>query len=73
MENQKQKQKLINKIDEIKETLFDKLYKEQRVELNNLRNKLIFKDISRQELGRDIQAVIKLHDDLRWSCYTFNF
>lgn len=69
MVKEKTKQELINFIDDLKDTFFDKLYKSQKVELNNIRNKYIYKDISESELIKDVLFLKKVDEDIKWSYY----
>jgi len=69
MIKEKNKQELINFIDDLKDTFFDKLYKSQKVELTNIRNKYIYKDVSTIELIEDVKLLKKIDEDLKWSYY----
>jgi hypothetical protein len=69
MVKEKNKQELINFIDNLKETFFEKLYKSQQVQLNNLRNKYVYKDISVSELIEDVKYLKKVDEDIKWSYY----
>ena len=69
MIQEKNKQELINFIDNLKETFFEKLYKSQQVQLNNLRNKYVYKDISVSELIEDVKYLKKVDEDIKWSYY----
>lgn len=69
MVKEKNKQELINFIDDLKDTFFDKLYKSQKIELNNIRNKYIYKDISTIEFIEDAKFLKKLDEDIKWSYY----
>lgn len=69
MVKEKNKQELINFIDNLKETFFEKLYKSQQVQLNNLRNKYVYKDISVSELIEDVEYLKKVDEDIKWSYY----
>ena len=69
MIKEKTKQELINFIDDLKDTFFDKLYKSQKVELNNIRNKYIYKDISESELIKDVLFLKKVDEDIKWNYY----
>lgn len=69
MVKEKTKQELINFIDDLKDTFFDKLYKSQKIELNNIRNKYIYKDISESELIKDVLFLKKVDEDIKWSYY----
>lgn len=69
MVKEKNKQELINFIDDLKDTFFDKLYKSQQVQLNNLRNKYIYKDVSVSELIEDVKFLKKVDDDVKWNYY----
>lgn len=69
MVKEKTKQELINFIDDLKDTFFDKLYKSQKIELNNIRNKYIYKDISTIELIEDVKYLKKIDEDVKWSYY----
>jgi len=57
MINDKMKQSVINYIDTIKENYY---YFEHQKELNNIRLKYIFKDISKDELKADVDRLIKI-------------
>jgi hypothetical protein len=69
MVREKTKQELINFIDDLKDTFFDKLYKSQKVELNNIRSKYVYKDISESELIKDVLFLKKIDEDIKWSYY----
>jgi len=69
MVKEKNKQELINFIDDLKDTFFEKLYKSQQIQLNNLRNKYIYKDISVSELIEDVKYLKKVDEDIKWSYY----
>jgi len=69
MVKEKNKQELINFIDDLKDTFFEKLYKSQQVQLNNLRNKYVYKDISVSELIEDVKYLKKVDEDIKWSYY----
>ena len=69
MIKEKNKQELINFIDDLKDTFFEKLYKSQQVQLNNLRNKYVYKDISVSELIEDVKYLKKVDEDIKWSYY----
>ena len=69
MVKEKNKQELINFIDNLKDTFFEKLYKSQQVQLNNLRNKYVYKDISVSELIEDVKYLKKVDEDIKWSYY----
>ena len=69
MIKEKTKLELINFIDDLKDTFFEKLYKSQQVQLNNLRNKYVYKDISESELIEDIKYLKKVDEDIKWSYY----
>jgi hypothetical protein len=69
MIKEKNKQELINFIDDLKDTFFEKLYKSQQVQLNNLRNKYVYKDISVAELIEDVKYLKKVDEDIKWSYY----
>jgi hypothetical protein len=57
MINDKMKQSVIDYIDTIKENYY---YFEHQKELNNIRLKYIFKDISKDELKADVDRLIKI-------------
>jgi hypothetical protein len=69
MVKEKNKQELINFIDDLKDTFFEKLYKSQQVQLNNLRNKYVYKDVSVSELIEDVKFLKKVDDDVKWNYY----
>jgi len=69
MIKEKNKQELINFIDDLKDNFFEKLYKSQQVQLNNLRNKYVYKDISVSELIEDVKYLKKVDEDIKWSYY----
>jgi hypothetical protein len=69
MVREKTKQELINFIDDLKDTFFDKLYKSQKVELNNIRSKYVYKDISESEFIEDAKLLKKIDEDIKWSYY----
>lgn len=69
MVNEKNKAEVINFIDNLKDTFFRKLYKSQEIQLNNLRSKYIYKDISTGEFIEDVRYLKKLDEDIKWSYY----
>ena len=69
MVKEKNKLELINFIDNLKDTFFKKLDKNQELKLKNLRKKYIYKDISVADFIEDVKYLKKVDDDIKWSYY----
>lgn len=69
MVQEKNKQQLINYIDEIKEIFFATLGEKYKIELNDLRKKYIFKDISTRDFINDVKTIKKIETDIKMFYY----
>lgn len=69
METNENKLRLIRKIDQIKRELYHQLTQSQDKKLESLRDKYIYKDISRAEYKEDKSVLYKIDNDIKWSYF----